>query len=294
MAMIKCSECGKDISDKAEMCIGCGAPISVPTSIFDIDGDGKIDFNDFKTAVGKLKGQASSTFDDAVSMSKRALQSKVKDDECDVDNLCQEFSDLKPIEKTEDQIKCEKFKAALESTLDLKIAELLQVKSDTGKYLAYADAQILTATVNNIFKNTLAFTPPQITAACTLSSAILAPSAKEKQNLIKGAVGLAGGTAGIGMVIGGVGAALGWGASMVAGVTAVFAGSSIAGPVGWVVAGVSLAAVAGYFAVSSNNETNTERFINVLKSSTAKAVDAIWPEHGEELSKSMDDSCSDA
>ena len=27
MAMIKCSECGKDISDKANVCIGCGAPL---------------------------------------------------------------------------------------------------------------------------------------------------------------------------------------------------------------------------------------------------------------------------
>jgi predicted butyrate kinase (DUF1464 family) len=28
MALIKCSECGKDISDKAAACPGCGAPIS--------------------------------------------------------------------------------------------------------------------------------------------------------------------------------------------------------------------------------------------------------------------------
>lgn len=27
MAMIKCDECGKDISDKAAACIACGAPI---------------------------------------------------------------------------------------------------------------------------------------------------------------------------------------------------------------------------------------------------------------------------
>jgi hypothetical protein len=28
MAMIKCSECGRAISDKADACVGCGAPIS--------------------------------------------------------------------------------------------------------------------------------------------------------------------------------------------------------------------------------------------------------------------------
>jgi uncharacterized OB-fold protein len=29
MALIKCSECGHEISDKAEACPGCGAPVSV-------------------------------------------------------------------------------------------------------------------------------------------------------------------------------------------------------------------------------------------------------------------------
>ncbi len=28
MALIKCSECGKDISDKAESCLSCGNPIN--------------------------------------------------------------------------------------------------------------------------------------------------------------------------------------------------------------------------------------------------------------------------
>lgn len=29
MALIKCSECGREISDRAEACPGCGAPVSV-------------------------------------------------------------------------------------------------------------------------------------------------------------------------------------------------------------------------------------------------------------------------
>ncbi len=28
MALVKCSECGKEISDRAKTCIGCGAPIA--------------------------------------------------------------------------------------------------------------------------------------------------------------------------------------------------------------------------------------------------------------------------
>jgi hypothetical protein len=32
MAIIKCSECGRAVSDKAEACIGCGAPIAARTA----------------------------------------------------------------------------------------------------------------------------------------------------------------------------------------------------------------------------------------------------------------------
>ena len=35
MAMIKCSECGKDISDKAPACVGCGAPVAQANAFSD-------------------------------------------------------------------------------------------------------------------------------------------------------------------------------------------------------------------------------------------------------------------
>ena len=35
MALIKCSECGKDVSDKAASCPGCGNPIAVPEAMVD-------------------------------------------------------------------------------------------------------------------------------------------------------------------------------------------------------------------------------------------------------------------
>ena len=44
MAMIKCSECGRDISDTAVACVGCGAPMAVAaaksnqSSMFDLTG----------------------------------------------------------------------------------------------------------------------------------------------------------------------------------------------------------------------------------------------------------------
>jgi hypothetical protein len=345
MAMIKCAECGKDISDKAAACIGCGAPIAVTANrIGDANGDGKFDFDDLKAAFGKLKDKTTTAVEGAISMGKEVLKTKSEKDAETIAQLDAEFGNQEiseptepqimpatPVEKTKTCNSCgiekpaedflhkhiytntcqhcrllgastvkppkqdinrDKFKAALESTIDLKFAEVMKSRPDTDKYLTYVDAQILATSVRNIFKSALSFTPPQVDAACRLSEAILAPSAQEKQNLIKAAIGLSGGTAGIGMVIGGVATALGWGASAAASVTAFFVGTSMAGPVGWMIAGVSLAAIAGYFATTSNKQTDTERFINVLKNASAKAVDAIWEQYGDELSKAVGNSSS--
>lgn len=45
MAMIKCPECGKEISDKAKQCIHCGCPIGIDDSVSEdyIDNEGKND-----------------------------------------------------------------------------------------------------------------------------------------------------------------------------------------------------------------------------------------------------------
>ena len=186
---------------------------------------------------------------------------------------------------TESEKDCEVFKSSLDSNIDVKFAEIMQRKTAGNEFLTYVDGQILTAGVRNVFKNSLKITPPQIEAACNLSDAVLAPTAAEKKRLIKTALGGGGAMAGIGMIIGGVGAALGWGAGMVAGVTAFFVGGHVLGPVMWVTSGVAIAAIAGYFMTTSDNFKDTERFLKVLKNATANAVDAIWSEHGETLSK---------
>lgn len=38
MALIKCTECGKDVSDKAAACPGCGAPLPVKSLVPDEPG----------------------------------------------------------------------------------------------------------------------------------------------------------------------------------------------------------------------------------------------------------------
>lgn len=224
MAMIKCSECGKDISDKAPSCVGCGAPTAV-----------------------------------AANQDKHFEAEK----------------------------NCAAFKAALESTIDVKFAEIMRGKADSDRFLTYVDAQILSASVRNIFKNSLGVTPSQVEAACNLSDAVLAPSVAEKQRLIKAAVGAGGGAAGIAMVVAGVGSALGWGIGVIASVKAFFVGAAVAGPIGWAVAGVTLAGAAAFFATTNSKHKDSDQYIKVLKNASAKAVHAIWPEHGETLSKAV-------
>ena len=110
---------------------------------------------------------------------------------------------------------------------------------------------------------------------------ILPPSALEREQLIKGAFGIGGGAAGIG-------GALGWGAGVIASVSAFFVGTSLAGPAGWAISGITLAGIAAYFATTSNEAKDTERFLNVLKSSTGRAVEVIWPEYEVALVKVLD------
>ena len=49
MAIIKCSECGKEISDKASMCPNCGCPVSV------MESETKDDVGTNKDQIGKKK-----------------------------------------------------------------------------------------------------------------------------------------------------------------------------------------------------------------------------------------------
>ncbi|GAB6194372.1 hypothetical protein [Desulfocastanea catecholica] len=282
MEMIACAQCGKKNQPDNNNCSACGAAL-IPRSFWDINGDDRVDFKDVKAVVKNLVDVVSDTF----SGVKSVFRTQAEKDLASVEDLTDSFKDFPPDNMSESQRKLEQFASALRSTIELKIAERIEGKPKGECYLGYADAQILTASVHNIFMNALSFTPRQVSAACAMSKAILAPTKQEKRNLIKAAIGFSGGTAGIGMVISSVGVALGWGASAIASITAVFVGSSITGPIMWGVGGLSLLAIAGYFARTSNKEVDSERFTKVLKMSTQKAVEAIWGEYGEKLSESV-------
>ena len=318
MAMIKCSECGKDISDTAPACVGCGAPMAVAADNsdsggkFDLnsfksvvssvtakvketaeavtksDSSGKFDLNSFKSAVSSVTAKVKETAEAAAEQSKELMKSNQQKDAEAVDRLAKKFGENPPHSQSESEKSCARFNSALGSTIDVKFAEIMSNKADSEKFLTFVDSQILTASVRNVFKNSLDAVPPQIEAACKLSEAILAPSALEREQLVKSAVGIGGGAAGIGMIIAGIGGALGWGAGVIASVSAFFVGTSFAGPAGWAIAGITLAGIAAYFAITSNEAKNTERFLTVLKSSTSRAVEAIWPQYETALVKVLD------
>jgi len=285
MAMIKCSECGKDISDTAPACIGCGAPMAVATATS--DNSNKFDVGGIKSAVANVTTKILETAEAAAEQGKELLKSKQQKDADAVEHLAKNF-DASTLQSRSADLPRARFTSALDSTIDVKFAEIMSGKADAEKCLTFVDGQILTASVRNVFKNAINVVPAQIEAACKLSEAILAPSVQEREQLIKSAVGIGGGAAGISMIIAGIGGALGWGAGIIASVTALFTTTSFAGPAGWAIAGVTLAGIAAYFATTSSHAIDTERFLNVLKSSIDRATEAIWPEYETALVKILD------
>ncbi len=248
-----------------------------------VGGDGKFGVGDLQAAFFKLRDKVVASVEVAAEQGKELMKSKEQKDADSVNDMAGGFGTTKPLPKSGSEQNCGRFKGALESTIDVKFAEIMRGKTDADRFLTYVDGQILTGSVRNVFKSALGIAPPQVEAACGLSEALLAPSSEERERLLKTAVGVGGGAAGIGMVIAGVGGALGWGAGIVASVSAFFVGTSMAGPIGWVIAGVTIAAIAAYFATTSNKHTDTERFVRVLKNSSNRAVDAIWAQHEHTL-----------
>ncbi len=177
--------------------------------------------------------------------------------------------------------KKELFKSNLAYAIKGKYQEVLKA-SGTGS-ITYMGAEDVALFVRKVFRDKLGTVPKLVEAACLTSCAILAPNKEVRRKLVKKAVGIGGGVAGIGMVITGIGTALGWGAGMIHTVIVFFTGASLAGPIGWVVGGLSVAAVAGYFAVKSDAPNLSEKFCNAFVESTGNAVDKIWNEYGDKL-----------
>lgn len=181
----------------------------------------------------------------------------------------------------------DKFKTRLSNTIQVKFSELMKNRAEGERAIDFIEAKTLTATVRNIFINRLGIVPPQVETACLMSEAVVAPDKIAQWELIKAALGIGGGVAGIGIVIAAVGTALGWGAGVIASVTTFFVGISTTGPIAWGIIGLAIAGIATYYAFSGSKMELTQRFLNTLEKSTQSAVDVIWPEYGEKLSAGL-------
>lgn len=294
MTIIECRECGKKISDSASACVGCGAPMAVAIAkkTNTVGTDRSFDFNGIKSTFSKISEKVAETADSVAEQSNELWKSRQQKDSIKITEKHNETDGSCNSIKTKSEENCEKFKAALESIIDIKFAEIMRGKENSEKHLTYVDGQIMTSSVRNIFKKALGASPSQVEVACHLSEAVLAPSAKERAQLIKSAVGIGGGTAGIGMMLMAIGNALGWGMSAFASAKALFVSASLTGPIGLGVAGIALAGVAAYFAMTNNKLVDTERFMKVLKNSSAKAVDDLWLEKEDMLVRVLNNESS--
>lgn len=178
----------------------------------------------------------------------------------------------------------DKFKTRLNNTIQVKFSELMKNRAEGERAIDFIEAKTLTTTVRNIFINRLGIVPPQVETACLMSEAVVAPDKIAQWELIKAALGIGGGVAGIGIVIAAVGTALGWGAGVITAVTAFFVGISPTGPIAWGIIGLTITGIATYYAFSGSKMELTQRFLDTLEKSTQSAVDIIWPEYGEKLS----------
>lgn len=73
MALIKCSECGKEVSSKAKVCPNCGNPIAIDKTV-------KVEFPKLN---GQLFNTGCTVFDEDKNVLAKCKQGEVAEFECD-------------------------------------------------------------------------------------------------------------------------------------------------------------------------------------------------------------------
>ena len=155
---------------------------------------------------------------------------------------------------------------------------------EKGENFTYTDGQTVTNVVSGFFLKKLNLIPKEVKFACDMSLVVLNPSLKGKINILKSVLSTTAGVAGIGILIGALGTALGWGAGIISVVTAFFVSTSLAGPIAWGAGGVALAGIAAYFAFhKESNTTVANKFLQALKKQSEKAIELVWERYGDKL-----------
>ena len=206
----------------------------------------------------------------------------------------------------------EQFISQLKLSINQKFAEILaanQAKEEAKKQqasdgkkrqkdedpavLSMLDAATITNYVRAVFAQRLGVVPAPVEAACVLSEATVAPSTIMRIKLIKRAIGIGGGLAGLGIIAGTIMVALGVGtvataptiwATIVAYFTTTTLSTPVLGPLAVALFGAGVAGIAVYFAASGNSAERAEKFRKALIDSCEKAVEQCWDEFGDKLS----------
>ncbi|MBQ3688383.1 MAG: SPFH domain-containing protein [Bacteroidales bacterium] len=166
------------------------------------------------------------------------------------------------------------------STIINKTFSTLMANKSKDDVFTLSDGENIVTALLAVVKKDYKKIPPEIKVACDLSLAIIAPSTLEKTKYIKSAVGVAGGVAGIGMVLGALGTVLGWGAGVLWSIKTFFVGVSLGGPTALVIGGLTIAGIATYFAFSKDdNATLAQKFKEALVKQTEKAVETTWNQY---------------
>lgn len=214
-----------------------------------------------------------------------------------------------PLEQT-------KFISLLTLSINQKFAEVLAAKATLGgtdnssgssnkkrstsesdpAMITLLDATTITNYVRSVFVKKLTFVPPPVEAALTLSEATVAPSTIQKLKMFKRAAGLVGGLTGLGTIAMAIIIGLGVGSAATApaiwasiltwlGVSSGSAVNPLLLPVAIGLGGAGIAAFSVYFSASGSSAERAEKFRKALLNSCEKAVETIWEEYGERLSK---------
>lgn len=182
--------------------------------------------------------------------------------------------------KTEKQtFTCVDLQAKYSGIINKLFITKIQNKKE-GEIFTLNDGQEIVTGLLSVVSKQYGKIPPEIKASCDLSLAVLAPSTLEKVKYIKSAVGVAGGLAGIGSIIGALGMVMGWGAGVLGAIQAFFVGVSLTGPIALAVGGLTIAGIATYFAFSKeDNATTAQKFKEALTKQVEKAIETTWNEY---------------
>lgn len=152
-------------------------------------------------------------------------------------------------------------------------------------YMNQDEFSEVAANVQLAFERRVGHEPALVKKACLMAQATMEPDKKRRNVLIKDAAALGGGVSGIGMVITGIGLALGWGQGVIHTVIIFFTGSSLVGPIGWIVGGLTVTTIGGYLYFSKvSPKASAERAEKALLAGVDAAVEELWGRYGEQLS----------